>query len=196
VRRHVAVDDAQRRAVHLALVRVVEALPGFDDDVDRLRDGQRLALASANVEHALEVLSLDVLHRDVEELIDLVEVEDLHDVRVVQVRGDLGLVLEHRDEALLLSEVREDALDDDRLCEAFGTDGLGAEDLRHPALRDLVEQEVAAKFLWEPLAIGRHEVSAGAPVGLGGWISAGRVLVVGGPLQRGRCVSSWTTWRR
>jgi hypothetical protein len=61
---------------------------------------------------------------------------------VVELRRDASLVQEHLDELGLLREVREDALDDDEL-RALGL--LGKKELRHPADRESLDEEVLAE---------------------------------------------------
>ncbi len=90
---------------------VVEALADLHDDVASLLDGHDLALAAQAVEDRAQVLAVDVLERDEITVVDLTEVEDLGDVRVLELHGDLRLVDEHRDELFVLGDVRQDALD-------------------------------------------------------------------------------------
>src|SRR5262249_14098352 len=101
-----------------------------------------------------EVLARDVLHRD-EVVVGLAtEVVDLDDVRVAQLRASPSLVEEHFDEGLLLTEMREDLLDDDEAREP-GKPALARKpDLGHAAGRDLLDQDVATEATWTRL-IGR-----------------------------------------
>ena len=91
-----------------------------------------------------ERLPADVLHRQVVTVLVAVEVEDVDDVGVVQLRGDPGLGDEHLDEARVVGERRADPLDDHLLLEALGAVRLGKEDLRHPALGELAPDDVPA----------------------------------------------------
>ena len=75
----------------------------------------------------------------------LAEVEDLDDLRVGELRGQLGLVDEHRDEGRVRGQVRQDPLDDQDLLEAVRRGDLGAEHLGHAADRQPLEQRVAAE---------------------------------------------------
>ena len=98
----VAVDDP-------VAVGVVQALAGLFDDRDGLVD-----LQPAIVTQDLRAgLPLDVLHHDevLPRLLVQARVEDLHDVRVYQTRGGLGLALEARDERRILGEVLGQQLD-------------------------------------------------------------------------------------
>ena len=85
---------------------------------------------------------VDVLHGDEVAALGLAEVEDLHQVRVVELRRELRLVEEHLDELRVLRQVREDALDDQQLLEAHRPVGLGEEHLGHAAGGELAEQLV------------------------------------------------------
>jgi hypothetical protein len=61
---------------------------------------------------------------------------------VRELRGEARLVEEHRDEAALLAEVRQDALDGDAFLEAFDARALGDEDLGHTARGEALEDAV------------------------------------------------------
>ena len=69
----------------------------------------------------------------------------MDDVVVGQLRRELGLVDEHRDEVIVVGHVREDPLDGDDLLEAFLAAHAGPVDLGHPAGGDLLEELVAAE---------------------------------------------------
>jgi hypothetical protein len=86
-----------------------------------------------------------VLQRDEEAVLDLTEVEDLGDVRVLQLHGDLRLVDEHRDELLVLGDVRQDAFDGEQPLEALDAEGLGLEYLGHASDVDPLEEVVLAE---------------------------------------------------
>ena len=103
----------------------------------RCRRASRPALDRA------EILAVDVLH-DEEVLLVVAEadVEDLRDVAVLEQRQHLRLGDQQLDEARVLREVRQDALDRDGLLEAARRDGLPSEDLGHAADADAVEQLV------------------------------------------------------
>jgi hypothetical protein len=77
--------------------------------------------------------------------VDAAELEDLTDVRVRELPGDLRLVDEHLDEVAVLAHRRQDPLDRDDLLEAFDAIRLGFEDLRHAADADAIEQQVFAE---------------------------------------------------
>ena len=99
----------------------------------------------AAVEDGPQVAAVDVLERDVVAGVDDAEVEDLRDVRVVQLNRDLRLVDEHADEVLVLRDVRQDALDRDQALEALDTVGLGPEHLGHTADVDPLEEIVLSE---------------------------------------------------
>src|SRR5205814_6739416 len=123
-------------------VRVVETLAHLHRDEARLRDRHRLALLTATFEDQTEITPMDVLQRDEVRAVDDAEIEDLRDVRVVQLNRDLRLVDEHRDELLVLSDVGKDALHCEEALEAFHAVGLRAEDLRHSTYIDSLKQVV------------------------------------------------------
>jgi len=146
LRADVAVDEVELAAGLVALVvRVVEALADLHDDEAGLRHRHRLALGAAAIEDRAQVAAVDVLERDVVAAIDDAEVEDLGDVRVVQLHRDLRLVDEHLDELFVLRDVRKDALHGDEALEALDAVRLGPEDLRHPADVDPLEEVVLAE---------------------------------------------------
>ncbi|MFO0668327.1 MAG: hypothetical protein U0235_01695 [Polyangiaceae bacterium] len=101
LRRHVAVDDLEGRPrLVLLLVRVVEALGRFADDVraDPGREPRPLGLGRRH-EHA-EVGALDVLHDEELTLVAAVgELVDLNDVGMVEASRELRLLHEHGSEA-------------------------------------------------------------------------------------------------
>ena len=72
------------------------------------------------------------------------------------------LVEEHRDELLLLGEVRQDALDRDLLLEALEARALGAEHLGHAARRELLDDAVALLLL-SHAGSGRAQYRFGPP---------------------------------
>ena len=102
-------------------------------------------LLRGDAQQAERVEPVDELERDEVLAVHLAEVEDLHDLRVGQLRGQLGLVDEHRDEARVGRQVRQDPLDDQDLLEAVRRGDLRAEDLSHAAHRQPFEQRVAAE---------------------------------------------------
>jgi len=89
------------------------------------------------------VAALDVLHHDVAVLVLDHRVEDLHDVRVVQLAGERGLVQEHalvhRRVLVALERLGERDLDGDL---AFGERIVGEIDLGGGALAELAHQLV------------------------------------------------------
>ena len=97
-------------------------------------------------DHA-QVVALDVLEDDeVLAVLGDPEIVDLDDVAVRERRVDARLGQQHLDEALVLREVGEDALDRDELLEAFGRDDTAFEDLGHAAHGDLLEELVLAEL--------------------------------------------------
>ena len=91
------------------------------------------------------VHAVDELHRDEVVVLDLSELVDVDDVRVRELRGELGLAEEHLHEVRRVGEVRQDALDRDASIEALEPALLGEEHLGHAAARDAPEQDVLAE---------------------------------------------------
>ena len=61
------------------------------------------------------------------------DLDDAHDVRVIEQRGEARLVEEHANELRVRREVREDPLDDDQRPEPRNVARQREVDLRHPA---------------------------------------------------------------
>jgi hypothetical protein len=133
----------------------------------RLPSRYRLALVAAAVEDGAQIAAVNVLEGDVVRLLDHAEVEDLGDVRVVQLNRDLRLVDEHLDELFVLRDVRQDALDGNQALEALYAVGFGTKYLGHPPDVDPLEQEVLAE--WNRLLHGnRLVVVIGLEMGFSG----------------------------
>jgi hypothetical protein len=84
------------------------------------------------------VAAEEVFHGDEIAVADLTEIVDLDDVGMIELRGELRLVEEHPHEALLVAQVRADALQHHRLLEALHARLAGEEDLRHSADGDAI----------------------------------------------------------
>jgi hypothetical protein len=94
------VDDGERRsALVAAFVGVMKALRRFGDDVRGDPRGNARALLPRRAHELAGVVAFDVLHREHQAVGVLDELVDLHDVRVVQPRREVGLFDEHRAEA-------------------------------------------------------------------------------------------------
>jgi hypothetical protein len=87
-------------------------------------------------------VAVDELHGDVVPPVDLVEVEDVHDVGVGEPRGEARLLDEHPHEVARGAVVAADELEGDLLHEPGRARHLGPEDLGHPARRDGLEESV------------------------------------------------------
>ena len=142
-RRYVAVHDTERLAlVTPQAMGVVETAKRLADDVERELERQRDLRARAPAEKIVEVETLDVIHGDEQPAFFTPEVEHLHDVGVVQARGELRLVHEHVAEPRVAGEAPEDLFDHAQPTPAE-LDRLARKvDLGHPALADAVEQHV------------------------------------------------------
>ena len=100
LRLQVAVDDA-------LLVRRREPLA----DLTEQREEPRQRKAPLALEHALEVLALDVLHRQVPDPVVLAEVVDAKDVPVRDAAGELDLPLEALEDLAVLRDLGTDELE-------------------------------------------------------------------------------------
>ena len=144
LRGHVAVDDVELAAP----VGVVERRGDLARDVNGERNGHRQRDVTAGDQGRAKVGSFDVLHGDeVAARLDFSEVVDVDDVRMIQLRSELRLVREHRDEFVVVRDVRQDLLDRDDLLEALDPGAAGAKDLGHSAARDLLEKLVLAEAI-------------------------------------------------
>ena len=124
----VAMDQLQR-------VGGVERGGDLPEQLERPLRRQLLAL-----QDRAEVVALDVLQHEVEPAVDLAEVVDADDVRVVEVGLDLGLATEPRAEGRVLAQVAREDLDRDAAVEPL----LDREvDTAHPAAADLLDDLIA-----------------------------------------------------
>ena len=147
-RRDVAVDDRERRAVVRGRgVRVVERVEDVVHDQRAQRGGQPHLGARALAQQAEHVDAIDELHRDVRRVGVGAELEDLDDLRVIELCRDARLVDEHRDELRVGGEVRQDLLDRDQLLEAVLAARARLEQLGHAADRQALEHLVLADLL-------------------------------------------------
>ena len=85
------------------------------------------------------------LHRDKEVFLDLSKVVDVDDVGMGESRCQSRLVLEHPDKALVIQQMREDALDRDKAIETIDARLAGDKDLRHTTPRNASEKGVVAE---------------------------------------------------
>jgi hypothetical protein len=147
LRGDVAVDDAHGGAVAVHLVvRVVEPGGGVGDDADGVAQREEVADGEAALGDLAQVLAVDVLHGDEVLAVALAQVEDLDNVRVVEGRGDAGLVEEHLDELVIVGVDGEDALDDELFAEALHPLLARQEDLRHAARGEPPDEAILSKL--------------------------------------------------
>ena len=130
--------DPERLAVGAdALVRVVQARAQAGDQRQRRIERDSAVALLCLCGEVVEILAMDVLHREEELAVVDADVVDLRDVRVLQRRGEPRFVDEHRDEAAVARELRQDPFDHDQLLEAFDPDRARQIELGHAADRDL-----------------------------------------------------------
>jgi len=89
-----------------------------------------------------EIAALHVLHHDVEGVSLLLEIENLNDVGMIELRCEIRFFAEHGEELRVLDEVRQDALDHDLSGEARGAQGVAVIDFGHPTASDAIPQSV------------------------------------------------------
>ena len=94
--------------------------------------------------NAREGDALEVLHHHVEAVVFDTDLVRLDDVRVVEPRGEAGLLEEHLRQRTVASKLRLQLLDDEELAEPGRTTGGGKADHAHTAARDLGNQLVSA----------------------------------------------------
>ncbi len=114
LRRHVAVNDGDRRAARvLAGMGVGEPLGDAGKHVEEEAERRGFAGLLGGVEQRPEVFAVDELECDVPLVVDVAEVEATSDVGVLEVRGDARLVFEHPEKLLVFRGVRQDSLERD-----------------------------------------------------------------------------------
>ena len=144
VRGDVAVDEEQRLAVHLEPVGVVKAASHLRADVRHEHRRHGVPQIRALLAQVRERAAAHVLHGQVVRVLVLGEVEDLHHVGVVELRGQPRLGDEHVHEAGIARHEGADPLDDHFLLEALRALRGGEVDLRHPSLGELLADDVLA----------------------------------------------------
>ncbi len=128
-------------------------------------------------------------HQEVGAVRVVVEIVDLHDVRVLERGGHPRLLDEHRHEGGILGQMIEDALDRDLPAKARCPVSDGAENLRHPSLARELQELVLSS---EPSSDVRIHVSGlehepEAKARNGHSHSCRRVLGAADFLTRGSC---------
>jgi hypothetical protein len=123
----------------------VEPLRDLRGDVHRVPDRQRFRGVSTRRHQRPEIWTVHILHRQVIVVVDLPEIIDLNDVRVVETDGDVRLGDEHLHETVVLGVFRENLLDDEFFFEPLGADAFREIDLGHPSGADLLDQFVPSE---------------------------------------------------
>ena len=156
----VAVNDLERlRVLVTGDVGVVKPVERTGEDVGDVVETELHAPRAGLLDGGAKILAVDVLHRDEEVRVDLHQLEDLGDVRMLQVADELELVGEHRDELLVFQEVREQPLDGHVPFEAVSFERECPEQLGHPAERDSFRQMVST----EPLGAAHSSGQSASP---------------------------------
>ena len=126
-------------------MREVQSGGGADDDRQRLLQRQAFVVVGELARDPAQVLAVQVLHGEEVRAAHLADVIDVGDVGLVQRGGQARLAQEHPDELLVRGVLRQDALEDDVLLEAFDSRRPRQVDLRHPAIGDAVHDLVFAE---------------------------------------------------
>ena len=105
--------------------------------VGRSEGRKTLASAPGRAQQLSQVAAVDVINRHEVGAVDLAEVQELHDVFVLQADGDARLVDEHRDELSVDGIIRKNAFDDADFGDASRASAR-QKDLRHAADREQV----------------------------------------------------------
>ncbi len=130
-------DDPLGLAVGVrGLVRRVEPRRSVSAEATRHGHWQEHFLVAKLANDVAEVLTRQVLHCDEEAALIAVDIKDLNDVWVAQGSCKPRLVEEHLDELTVLTQVRQNTLDDDKFFETSKTLLNREEDLRHSSSRD------------------------------------------------------------
>ncbi len=141
LRRDVAVHDAERLAVIVGqLVGGVQPREHVADDARRDAHGHAPPGLHRARNEVREGVALHVLHDDVVALVTRADLENGHDVRVMNPGRQPRLFEEHLDELGLACQVRMQPLDPDEALETAGTGDAAEEDGRHSAGRELRHQ--------------------------------------------------------
>ncbi len=134
-------DDAQRVAVIVReLVGGVQPREHIGEDAYRHVHRHALSALDRARDEVREGVALHVLHDDVVALLARPDLEDGHDVGVVDPRGEARLLQEHLDELGLAREVRVQALDPDEALKAARAGEATEVHGRHPSGRELRDE--------------------------------------------------------
>ena len=137
--------DAERPAVEVA--QPVDVGEAGEDLARQLEDHVERPRVRVTLAQVREVEAADLLEGEEVGLVDAPELVELHHVRVVEPRGDARLGQEQRLELVVLAQGRADALQHHHALDVGEAALAGEEDLPHPALGDLLHQQVFAEAL-------------------------------------------------
>ncbi len=155
MRTHIAVNDLEPRTcpvAHLMRLEKPGARVGQDAKEHPRRNPRPFFLAG--VIQLRESVAIDVLHRQVQNLVLFAEVEDLRHVRVLDPGGDPRFVEEHRLEARVGRKDGENRLERDELLEAVLPTLPRDPHARHSPLGQGAEELIAIEL------VARRQVGA------------------------------------
>jgi hypothetical protein len=180
-RRHIAMDDADRTSVvGRSPVCIVQSAQGFGDHQERVLNGQRRLGAGAHAQELVEVEALDVLHGDVQKPVRLTQIVHLHDVGVIEQRGQLRFGDEQLREFAARRQAGQDLFDDHQTAGAEIGLRVGEKDVGHATPPDPIEQGVAPELARERRFGGGRGGGDGSGVSHGGGHSVAHRLGAGG----------------
>ena len=143
LRVEIAMHQVQRSAGHVGqVVRVGSPVADLLRQAAAQLGGNLLLPPHRGVDQVAQRFALHVFHGDEISAGLLSELEDLHDVAVVHLRGEPRFAEECLHEFLALGEVGEDLLHHQHLLEASRPLLLGQEHLAHTARGELLHEEI------------------------------------------------------
>ena len=141
------VNDPKGLAVVVnRVVGVLQSIGDADADADRHSERDGLLLLGGPIEHLGGGDPMNVLHGHEVLLVELPEVVEADDVRVVNQSAGSGLGEKEALIGALAFVFGQESLDDDKLGEAAEADPSREEDLGHAADCELLQEDVSAEF--------------------------------------------------
>ena len=131
-------------------VGVVQGARGFARDEHRHGWRHRAVTPAHRAHDGRQILPDHVLHHHEVRAVDVAEVVDLDDVRVIEQRGDARLLAKRLHELRRVGFVGADALHDEDALEPLHALRDRAEHLRHAPRADSLEKLIAAKRVAGP----------------------------------------------
>jgi hypothetical protein len=118
------------------------------------RDGEAGLRSGVAADDAIERPSFEVLHGHEVPIVGATDLVGLHDVRVIEARGETRLLEEHLQERPVFRQLGLQLLDDDDFVESAHPMGDRQVDDPHAASRDLRDETVLAELV-APMTLRR-----------------------------------------